>query len=133
MERVRRAVIAAYQGRDLIINLRSPECTRTSWTRTMALRDWLPALALATLSTLMLPLLSPRPGDQAVAAGVFPPWWASGAILAAAGEAGSIVRLGAVPFIVVVRSESGDASQRLAAAGSLFSLDPNGITGCFTR
>lgn len=99
----------------------------------MGAREWLPGLSLLAISTAVLPLLSPDLRDQRSVAGVFPPWWTSRDVIAAAGTAGSIVRLGTLPFIVVVRSDSSDVAARLTASGSLFNFDPLGISGCFTR
>ena len=97
----------------------------------MTLSSWAPAVLIGILSTAALPLVAGHSIDPRVSAGVFPPWWRAADVLAAAGEAGSFVRLGAFPFIVVVRSEDGDAAARLSASGALFNLDPLGLTGCF--
>jgi hypothetical protein len=99
----------------------------------MTLRQWIPSALVLALSTAVLPFLSASSPDPRISAGVFPPWWSSGQIIAAAGAAGSIVRLGTFRFIVVVRSEGGDVAQRLRTSGSLFNLDPLGIAGCITR
>lgn len=88
---------------------------------------------LFVASLLVLPALSQPDRDPQVVAGVFPPWWRSADIIAAAGQAGAIIRLGGLPFIIVVRSETGDAAARLAASGSLFTLNPLGFAGCLAR
>ncbi|WP_324134763.1 hypothetical protein [Bosea sp. (in: a-proteobacteria)] len=95
--------------------------------------QWLPSFSLLAVSTAVLPLLSQNLSDPRIGAGVFPPWWSSHDIIAAAAAAGSIVRLGTFPFIVVVRSDGHDVADNLRASGSLFNLDPVGIAGCFTR
>jgi hypothetical protein len=82
---------------------------------------------------LIVPVLAARPLDDKVAAGVFPPWWSQSQILAAASQAGQILRMGAVPFVVVVQDDEGAVAARLKEAGSLFSLDPNGAAGCAPR
>lgn len=97
------------------------------------LRTWAPAASLFALSLLVLPALSQAAPDPRVVAGVYPPWWGGAEILKAAGEAGAIIRLGGLPFIVVVRSEAGDAAARLSASGSLFTLNPLGLAGCLAR
>lgn len=97
------------------------------------LNQWLPSVSILAVSTAVLPLLSENFTDPRVVAGVFPPWWTSHDVIAAAAAAGSIVRLGTFPFIVVVRSDGRDVAENLRASGSLFNLDPVGIAGCFTR
>jgi hypothetical protein len=99
----------------------------------MTFSQWLPGMSILAVSTAMLPVLSGGMTDPRIGAGVFPPWWSSRDVIAAAGAAGSIVRLGAVPFIVVVRSDGSDVTDSLRASGSLFNLDPLGIAGCITR
>lgn len=99
----------------------------------MGAREWLPSLSLLAISTAVLPLLLPDLRDHRSVAGVFPPWWTSRDVVAAAGTAGSIVRLSTLPFIVVVQSDSTDVAARLTASGSLFNFDPLGISGCFSR
>lgn len=99
----------------------------------MHLRQWMPSMSILAISTAVLPLLSANLSDPHVGAGVFPPWWTSRDVLAAAGAAGSIVRIGTFPFIVVVRSTDSDVAEGLKASGALFNLDPLGIAGCFTR
>lgn len=95
--------------------------------------QWLPSVSILAVSTAVLPLLSDNLTDPRVGAGVFPPWWSSHDVIAAAAAAGSIVRLGTFPFIVVVRSNSSNVAENLSSSGSLFNLDPVGIAGCFTR
>ncbi len=71
-----------------------------------------------------------RSPDPTEAAGVFPPWWSRQAVLSAAGRAGVIRDLGAVPFIVVIHDPAGQAQARLRAAGALFSVGPAGSFAC---
>lgn len=99
----------------------------------MNFRGWAPAAGLFAVSLLVLPALSQPKPDPNVVAGVFPPWWSAAQVMEAAGQAGAIIRLGGLPFIVVVRSEAGDAAARLAASGSLFTLDPLSLAGCLAR
>lgn len=70
------------------------------------------------------------PIDPHEAAGVFPPWWSRNRVFAAAGAAGVVRDLGAVPFIVVVRDPGGRAPERLQEAGALFSVSPAGTAAC---
>lgn len=75
-------------------------------------------------------LLGARPLDPHEAAGVFPPWWGREVSLVAASDAGAILAVGTLPFIVIVRSPDGDAPVRLRAAGALFSIDPGRVAPC---
>lgn len=75
-------------------------------------------------------LLGARPLDPSEAAGVFPPWWGREAALVAAADAGSVLAVGTLPFIVIVRADQGDASARLRRAGALFSIDPGRVASC---
>lgn len=75
-------------------------------------------------------LLGARPLDPHEAAGVFPPWWGREASLAAASDAGAVLAVGTLPFIVIVRSAQGDAPARLREAGALFSIDPGRLAPC---
>ena len=77
-------------------------------------------------------LLGARPLDPHEAAGVFPPWWGREAVLVAASDAGAVLAVGSLPFIVVVRSAQGDAPARLRRAGALFSIDPGRVAPCST-
>lgn len=75
-------------------------------------------------------LLGARPLDPREAAGVFPPWWGREAALVAASDAGSVLAVGTLPFIIVIRTPHADASARLRAAGALFSIDPGRVSPC---
>ncbi|WP_340643707.1 hypothetical protein [Phenylobacterium sp.] len=75
-------------------------------------------------------LLGARPLDAREAAGVFPPWWGREAALVAASDAGSVLAVGTLPFIVIVRVDQGDAAARLRQAGALFSIDPGRVAPC---
>ncbi|MBJ7410207.1 MAG: hypothetical protein JHD15_07555 [Phenylobacterium sp.] len=85
---------------------------------------------VTVLATAAVLLAASRTPDPYVAAGVFPPWWTRTAVIAAAGQAGSIRDLGAAPFIVVVRDPEGRVQARLRAAGALFSVGPAGSAAC---
>lgn len=75
-------------------------------------------------------VLGARPLDPSEAAGVFPPWWSREASLVAASDAGAVLAVGALPFIVIIRSAQADAPARLRAAGALFSIDPGRVGPC---
>jgi len=86
-------------------------------------------VAVATAGV-MLVAGAPRPTDGREAAGVFPPWWTAGRVMAAAGQAGVIRQLGGAPFVIVVHDPAGRAPQRLRQAGALFSVAPTGALFC---
>src|SRR5690349_14529116 len=94
------------------------------------LSAWIPAAAIALASVIALPVLAASPRDPHHAAGVFPPWWSQAQVLAAASDAGAVLSVGQVPFIVVVRAETGDVPARLRQAGALFSIDPSQAVAC---
>lgn len=75
-------------------------------------------------------LLAVQPNSQGVIAVVFPPWWSASRSLAAAGEAGDVLRGGAFSFVLIVVSQRPGLESRLRAAGALMILDPLDITGC---
>ncbi len=82
---------------------------------------------------LAVPLMAAQPLQPEFAAGVFPPWWSASQALAAAAQAGNVQRVGAFPFIVVVRRTDGDVSARLRSAGAFLTLDAFGAAACITR
>ncbi len=57
-------------------------------------------------------------------AAVFPPWWAPAQVVAAGGSAGDIAGAGGVSFILILRGDPADLTQRAYAAGALLLLDP---------
>lgn len=98
-----------------------------------AIRSWAPALlllAVSFLGTAALALRAPDTGTAPVAA-IFPPWWGSERVLAAAADADAIiVREGAWPAILVVKSKHGDFAARLHAAGAWLLVDPRSVAAC---
>ena len=85
---------------------------------------------IAIVSVAGATLLGARPLDPHEAAGVFPPWWGREASLIAAADAGAVLAVGTLPFIVIVRTPQADATARLRAAGALFSIDPGRVSPC---
>lgn len=84
-------------------------------------------VAVAALS------LQVRPGAEVVAV-AFPPWWnARQVFLAAASADAAIVRLTAVPAVLVVRPDRHDGLKRLREAGAWFAADPQAISACFSN
>jgi hypothetical protein len=81
-------------------------------------------LAIAALS------LQARPGAEIVGV-AFPPWWsAHRAFLAAASADAAIVRVTAVPSLLVVRPDQRDGLARLRKAGVWLAIDPQAIAAC---
>ena len=100
--------------------------TRTRWPA------WLNAAALLIASFLAVAALSlqVRPGTEIVAV-AFPPWWsAERAFLAAASADAAIVRMTAVPSLLVVRPDQHDGLARLRKAGVWLAIDPQAIAAC---
>ncbi len=94
---------------------------------------WLSATALLFASWLAIAALSLqiRPGAEIVAV-AFPPWWnAQRAFAAAASADAAIVRMTAVPSILVVRPDRNDGLARLRKAGAWLAMDPQAIAACF--
>ena len=89
-------------------------------------------LAFATVLPALAARSALRPGDpRAGAAVVFAPWTgAAEAILRATAAGGSLVRLGARPWIVVVRPDDAAYAERAFAKGALLVLDPKALAAC---
>jgi hypothetical protein len=93
---------------------------------------WLNATALLIASFIAIAALSlqVRPGAEIVAV-AFPPWWsAERALLAAASAEAAIVRMTAVPSLLVVRPDQHDGLARLRKAGVWPAVDPQAIAAC---
>lgn len=74
-----------------------------------------------------------RPGTGIVAV-AFPVWWDSRqAISAAASANAAIVRVTAVPSLLVVQPDGAEGLSRLQAAGAWLMIDPQAIAACFTK
>jgi hypothetical protein len=96
--------------------------------------SWLNASALLVASFIAIAALSlqARPGAEIVAV-AFPPWWSSQeAFLAAASADAAIVRMTAIPSLLVVRPDQHDGLTRLRNAGVWLAIDPRAIDGCFS-
>jgi hypothetical protein len=96
---------------------------------------WLNAAALLAVSWFAIAALSLqiRPGADVVAV-AFPPWWnAQEVFLASASADAAIVRMTAVPFLLVVRPDLRDGLTRLRKAGAWLAMDPQAIAACFSK
>lgn len=94
-------------------------------------RSYAPALALALASLVAVVALGAGPRTPRQVAAVFPPWWSSARIVAAAGQAGAITGFGGARNVVLVTAADTDLPRRLNAAGALLQLDPV-LTGLCT-
>jgi hypothetical protein len=96
---------------------------------------WFNATGLLIASFIGIAALSlqVRPGAEVVAV-AFPPWWSTQEIFAAAASANAaIVRMTAIPSILVVQPDSHAGLARLRQSGVWFSIDPRAIAACFTK
>jgi hypothetical protein len=96
---------------------------------------WLNAAALLVASWVAIAALSlqVRPGAEIVAV-VFPPWWSAQEVfLAAASANAAIVRMTALPALLVVRPDDHDGLTRLREAGAWLAMDPQAIAACFAK
>ena len=96
---------------------------------------WLNAAALLVASFIAIAALSlqVRPGSEVVAV-AFPPWWNTQEVLLAAASANAaIVRMTALPALLVVRPDDHDGLTRLRRAGAWLAMDPQAIAACFTK
>jgi hypothetical protein len=97
--------------------------------------DWLNAAGLLLASWVAVAALSlqARPGAEIVAV-AFPPWWdAQRAITATASVGAAIVRMTAVPSLLVVRPDGPDGLARLRKAGVWLAIDPQAIAACMSK
>lgn len=94
---------------------------------------WLGAAVLLITSWIVIAVLSLQVrADAEVVAVAFPPWWgAERALLAAASANASIVRMTAIPTLLVVRPDRNGGLSRLHAAGAWLSIDPQAVAACF--
>ena len=98
-------------------------------------RDWLGAGGLLIASWLAVAALTlqVRQGSDIVAV-AFPPWWdESHAITAAASAGAAIVRMTALPSLLIVRPDGQDGLARLHKAGAWFAMDPQAIAACLSK
>jgi hypothetical protein len=103
---------------------RDESITTPRWPAWLLVASW---IAVAALS------LQVRPGTEIVAV-AFPPWWGTQQIfLAAASANAAIVRMTAIPSILVVRPDDHDGLTRLREAGVWLAIDTQAIAACFSE
>ena len=96
---------------------------------------WLNASALLIASFVAIAALSlqVRPGAEVVAV-AFPPWWSARQVLLAAASANAaIVRMTAVPSLLVVRPDDHEGLARLRSAGAWLTMDPRAVAACLAK
>ena len=96
---------------------------------------WLNATALLIASFVAVAALSlqVRPGTEIVAV-AFPPWWSTEQTFNAAASAdAAIVRMTAIPSLLVVRPDQHDGLIRLRKAGVWLAMDPQAIAACLSN
>jgi len=96
---------------------------------------WLNAAALLFASSMAIAALSlqVRPGAEIVAV-AFPPWWSAQEVFHASASANAaIVRMTALPSLLVVRPDDHDGLARLHRAGAWLTMDPQAIAACFGK
>src|ERR1700759_4484241 len=112
---------------------RNKTCSfKTCLFRTLRWPAWLNAAALLVASFIAVAALSlqVRPGAEIVAV-ASPPWWsAERAFLAAASADAAIVRMTAIPSLLVVSPDRHDGLARLRKAGVWLAADPQAIAAC---
>lgn len=93
---------------------------------------WLAPAALLAGSWIVMAAMSLQPRDGAeVLAVAFPPWWSTQrALLAAASANAGIVRVTAIPALLVIRPADDDGLERLRKAGAWLTIDPQAISAC---
>src|ERR1700722_19811873 len=96
---------------------------------------WVNATGLLIASFVGVAALSlqVRPGAEIVAV-AFPPWWGAQQVFTAAASANAaIVRMTAIPSILVVQPDRSNGWMRLRQSGAWFAIDPQAIDACFTK
>jgi hypothetical protein len=96
---------------------------------------WINAIGLLIASFVGITALSlqARPGTAIVAV-AFPPWWSAERIFTAAASAdAAIVRITAIPSILVVQPDGHDGLVRLRESGVWLAIDPQAVSACLTK
>jgi hypothetical protein len=86
--------------------------------------------AVSLLSLMAALALSLQPDGTGPVALLFPPWWSAMRSVVAAASVGSVVRLGAFPFIVVVQPTRDGPTGRIGRGRAWLALDPQALGGC---
>lgn len=89
-----------------------------------------PLVGLAIVAPFVMAARAATPPASDRLAAVFPPWWSSAHVTAAAASAGDIAGAGSVPFILILRGDGVDLGARARRAGALLLLDPAAAGVC---
>jgi hypothetical protein len=105
-----------------------------SQSNTITLPIWLNAAGLLLVSWIAIACLSLQArADADVVAVAFPPWWSAQQSFAAAVSAdAAIVRVTAIPNMLVVRPDRESGLTRLRQSGAWLAIDPQAIAACFS-
>jgi hypothetical protein len=91
------------------------------------------ALLIASFVGFSALAMQVRPGAEIVAV-AFPPWWSTQQIFTAAASANAaIVRMTAIPSLLVVQPDRDDGLTRLRQSGVWLTIDPQAIAACLTN
>jgi hypothetical protein len=96
---------------------------------------WLNAAALLLASWIAIAAwsLQVKAGAEIVAV-AFPPWWSGQQVFFATASANAaIVRMTALPTLLVVRPDDNDGLARLRKTGAWLTLYPRAIAACATK
>jgi hypothetical protein len=96
---------------------------------------WLNAAVLLVASWIAIAALTLQvQPDAEIVAVAFPPWWdARQAVLAAASANAAIVRMTALPSLMIVRPDGRDGIRRLQEAGAWLAMDPQAVAACISK
>ncbi len=100
------------------------------WRWRSAVASFVLPAALAVGSALLVLVLTLKPSPAGPVAILFPPWWGAVRSMEAAAGLGSIIRLGAFPFVVIVKPDASSAAVPKHPSGALLLLDPVLFGGC---
>jgi hypothetical protein len=91
------------------------------------------ALLVAGWTALAILSLQVRPGATVVAV-AFPPWWSTPQVFEAAASAkAAIVRVTALPTLLVVRPDDHDGLAQLHREGAFLVMDAQAISACLGK
>ena len=96
---------------------------------------WFNATGLLIASFIGMAALSlqVQPGAEVVAV-AFPPWWSTQDVFSAVASANAaIVRITAVPSVLVVQPDRSNGLKRLREAGVWLTIGPQAVAACFTN
>jgi hypothetical protein len=90
---------------------------------------WLLPVVLGLGSLIGALGLSMQPPASGLVALFFPPWWGAAKSMLAAAADGSVVRFGALPFIVIIAPDSDAPAGQIRQSGAWLVLNPQ-FGGC---